>query len=212
MKCFLLAAVGFVFLGVEAAFQPAVAGTNSPEVRLTVELRDGSRVVGSPVKKNLKFRSVLLGEFQLAFADILSVDCVSSNSAKVATSQGDALTVTLSDAALALKTGFGKVEMTPDLVRRITVSTVGAGHARRPGLVALWSGEDNGDDTAGSHHAELTDVSFADGKVGRAFSFNGHSSWANIPVARSLDLANADGLTITAWIKPSDVNLSLIHI
>ena len=78
MKCFPLAAMGLVFLGLETAFQPAVAGTNSPEIRLTVELHDGSRVVGSPVDKNLKFRSALLGEFQLAFADIRAVECVSS--------------------------------------------------------------------------------------------------------------------------------------
>jgi hypothetical protein len=86
------------------------------------------------------------------------------------------------------------------------VAGPGAGGARRPGLVALWSGEDNGNDSAGNHNAELTDISFADGKVGRSFSFNGHSSWATLPASRGLDLANADGLTVMAWIKPSDVN------
>jgi hypothetical protein len=206
MKCFPLAAMGLVFLGLETAFQPAVAGTNSPEIRLTVELHDGSRVVGSPVDKNLKFRSALLGEFQLAFADILAVECVSSNSAKVATSQGDALTVTLAGSALALKTGFGKVAVAPDLVRRITVSTAGVGHARRPGLVALWSGEDNGDDFIGNHHAELTDISFADGKVGRAFSLEGDNSVIKIPGSESLNVSAGRGFTLSAWIKPSNVS------
>lgn len=75
-----------------------------------------------------------------------------------------------------------------------------------PGLVALWSGENNGLDSAGQNDAELTDITFADVQVGRAFSFNGASSTIKIPASPALDLGAGKGFTIMAWIKPSDVN------
>jgi len=74
------------------------------------------------------------------------------------------------------------------------------------GLVALWSGEGNGTDSVGGNTAMLTDITFADGKVGRAFSFNGTSSSIRIPASPALDIGASAGFTITAWIKPSDVN------
>ena len=74
------------------------------------------------------------------------------------------------------------------------------------GLVALWSGEDNGADSVGGNDAELTDITFADGQVGRAFSFNGASSTIRIPASQALDLGTDNGFTLMAWIKPKDVN------
>jgi hypothetical protein len=74
------------------------------------------------------------------------------------------------------------------------------------GLVALWSGENNGLDSAGQNDAELTDITFADGQTGRAFSFNGASSTIRIPASPALDIGAGSGFTIMAWIKPSDVN------
>jgi hypothetical protein len=75
-----------------------------------------------------------------------------------------------------------------------------------PGLVALWSGEGGGNDLVGGNNAMLTDISFAAGKVGQAFSFNGSTSTIKIPASASLDIGIGDGFTIMAWIKPSDVN------
>ena len=75
-----------------------------------------------------------------------------------------------------------------------------------PGLVALWSGGGNGKDSAGWNNATLIDITFAKGKVGQAFRFNGTSSCMEIPENQSLDFGEGDGLTVSAWIKPSDVN------
>ena len=75
-----------------------------------------------------------------------------------------------------------------------------------PGLVALWSGEGNGGDSAGGNKMELTDISFAPGKVGQAFSFNGTSSRIRIPASPALDIGAGGGFTIMAWIKPSDIS------
>jgi uncharacterized protein (TIGR03435 family) len=76
----------------------------------------------------------------------------------------------------------------------------------RKALVALWSGEGNGNDSAGNNTAILTDMTFAEGKVGRAFSLNGSGSYAKVPFNSSLDMESRDGLTLSLWIKPSDVS------
>jgi tRNA A-37 threonylcarbamoyl transferase component Bud32 len=76
----------------------------------------------------------------------------------------------------------------------------------RKALVALWSGEGNGNDSAGNNTAILTDMTFAEGKVGRAFSLNGSSSYAKVPFNSSLDMESRNGLTLSLWIKPLDVS------
>jgi hypothetical protein len=182
------------------------AETNAPTYRLTVELRDGSRVIGESGSDRLKFHSVLLGDLKLWVKDIRSVECVSSNEAKLMTANGDTLMVWFADSEVTAKTSFGKVELAVDSIRKITVSSGDAAGARRPGLVALWSGEDNGKDSVGGNDAELTDMDFAEGQVGRAFLLDGFGSWMKIPASPSLDVGKGDGLTISAWIKPSDVN------
>ena len=193
----------FVFLscGIAAAW---AADTNPPP-RLAVDLRDGSRVVGTSVEKNFKFHSALLGDLKLAVKDISSVECVSSNSAKLTAANGDAFTVWFVNPEFAVKTSFGKVELPVDSVRRLTVSAASVAGAHPPGLVALWSGEGDGNDSAGGNTATLTDITFVDGKVGQAFSFNGLSSCIKMPASQSLDAGAGDGFTIMAWIKPSDV-------
>jgi hypothetical protein len=182
----------------------AAADTNPPP-RLTVELRDGSRVVGDSVEKNFEFHSALLGKIKLDVKNIRAVECVSSNSAKLSTVNGDSLTVSFVDSEFAVKTSFGKVELQVDSVRKLSVSPGSTG-AQPPGLVALWSGEGDGVDSVGGNTAILTDITFADGQVGRAFSFNGTSSSLRIPASPALDIGAGESFTITAWIKPSDVN------
>jgi tetratricopeptide (TPR) repeat protein len=76
----------------------------------------------------------------------------------------------------------------------------------RQALVALWSGEGNGNDSVGNNTAILTDMTFAEGKVGGAFSLNGSSSYAKVPSNSSLDMESRDGLTLSLWIKPFDVS------
>ena len=174
--------------------------------RLTVELRDGSRVVGTSVEEKLKFHSALLGDLKLDVSDLRSVECVSSNFAKLTTVGGDTLAVSFRESALAVKTSFGKVELAANSIRRCTVSATGAAGAHPAGLVALWSGEGDGVDSAGGNSAMLTDISFAEGKVGQAFAFNGSSSTIRIPAAPALDIGAGEGFTIMAWLKPSQVD------
>ena len=126
MKTFLLRV--FSFLVLICAFQLAArAADTNPPPRLTVELRDGSRVIGDSVEKYFKFNSALLGEIKLDLKDIRSVECVSSNAAKLSTANGDSLSVSFVDSDFAVKTSFGRVELAVDSVHKFSVSAVGTG-------------------------------------------------------------------------------------
>ena len=92
--------------------------TNTLENRLTLELRDGSRVVGVAMKGKIKFTSPLLGEIKLAVSDIRSVEMASTNSAKLTTIKDDTLAVAFVDRVFALQTSFGKIEVQTDSLKK----------------------------------------------------------------------------------------------
>lgn len=181
-------------------------GGTTPPPRLTIELRDGSRVVGQSVDDQLKFHSTLLGDLKLAVKDLRAIECLNTNSAKLTTASGDVLTGWFANAALRVNAGFGKVELAVNSIRRLTVAVVPPPGKLPTGLVALWSGEGDGHDSVGGNDAILTDITFAEGKVGQAFSFNGRSAWLKIPDNPVLDVGAGEGFTVTAWIKPTRVN------
>ena len=73
------------------------------------------------------------------------------------------------------------------------------------GLVGWWKGQDNGQDSAGTNHATIGGgLSFAAGKVDRAFVYNGTGSFVSIPASSSTDVGTNDGFTTEAWIKPAN--------
>jgi hypothetical protein len=181
------------------------AGTNPPP-RLTVELRDGSRAIGTSVEHRLKFHSALFGDFKLEGKDIRSIDCVTTNSARLTAANGDVLMVSFAASDFALATSFGPVTISAASVRRLSVAAGATTGAHPAGLVALWSGEGEGKDSVGNNDATLTDITFAEGRAGRAFAFNGFSSSMKVPASPALDLGAGDGFTLVAWIKPADVN------
>jgi hypothetical protein len=74
-----------------------------------------------------------------------------------------------------------------------------------PNMVAWWPGDGNANDIARGNNGSLQNgATFTEGKVGRAFSFDG-TSWVQVPDATSLDFGTGD-LSIDAWIK---TNVSL---
>ena len=69
-----------------------------------------------------------------------------------------------------------------------------------PGLVALWSGEGNANDSAGGNNGELTgDATYEKGKVGQAFSLDG-TRGTSVNVGNPVQIQLQD-FTIAAWIK-----------
>ncbi len=69
------------------------------------------------------------------------------------------------------------------------------------GLLGLWKGEGNADDSFGGHHGAWTGPSaYGAGRSGRAFRFDGRGrAMIRIPDAPGL---HADEFTVTAWIQP----------
>ncbi len=183
----------------------APADTNPPP-RLTVELRDGSRVVGTSAEKDFKFHSALLGDLKLAVQDLRSIDCVSSNAAKLTAANGDVLAVRFAAAELRVQTGFGKVELPVNSIRRVLVATAGRPQAARPGLLAFWSGDGQADDSAGQHNGVLVGgADFAPGLLGQAFNFDTPGSFVKIP--KSAGLNPSSQLTIEFWMNADAANL-----
>jgi len=69
------------------------------------------------------------------------------------------------------------------------------------GLVSWWPGEDNANDIQSGNHGTLQNgATFAAGKVGQAFSFDGVDDFVEIPENGSLDLNG--NFTVEAWVKP----------
>jgi hypothetical protein len=89
----------------------APVSTNESGFKLTVELRDGSRVVGKSLDDKFKFHSSLLGDLKLNVNDIRSIDCATINAAKLTTANGDMLAGWLGASALRVETGFGRTEL-----------------------------------------------------------------------------------------------------
>lgn len=70
------------------------------------------------------------------------------------------------------------------------------------GLVALWSGEGNANDSVGTSHGQLLNqTGFAPGKVGQAFNFNGVDSYVNIRGNPAIKMTGP--FTIVAWVNYS---------
>ncbi|HEY2329016.1 MAG TPA: LamG domain-containing protein [Verrucomicrobiae bacterium] len=181
---------------------PAEAG-----FQLTIELRDGSHVVGKGAADAMGFHSPAMGDLKLTWAGIRSVEYASTNGdvARLTATNGDVYEVQFAAAMVKVETSFGKTELPVKLIRKITAAAMGRSGQLPSGLVALWSGEGDGADSVNGNNATLTDISFADGKVGQAFSFNGTSSYFEIPDNQILDVGSGEGFTVSAWIKPSNV-------
>jgi hypothetical protein len=186
---------------------PAVAAGESG-FQLTIDLRDGSHVVGKGLDESVNFNSTAMGDLKLGWAGIRSIEYAAANTdtARLTATNGDVYEVRFAAETVRVETSFGKTELPVKLIRSLKVSAMTGPGQLPSGLVALWSGEGDGSDSVGGNTATLTDITFVEGKVGQAFSFNGTSSSIRIPASPSLDVGAGDGFTIMAWIKPTDVN------
>jgi hypothetical protein len=73
-----------------------------------------------------------------------------------------------------------------------------------PGLVSLWSGEDNAIDSIGGNNGKLTGkVTYRKGRIGQAFVFDGGKEWVDLGNPASLQLQD---FTIATWIKRANTS------
>ena len=170
-----------------------IAAESDPASRLTVEVRDGSRIVGTSAAEKLKFHSALLGDLKLEVKAIRSVDCANTNSARLTMVSGDTLTVSFVDSALAVKTAFGKVEFAVNSVRTLSVAPSGKRGARREGLVLFWAGTGDSKDNFGTDPDTAPDL-----RSSRTVKVADNAGLVSMQETRQL--------TFEAWIKPNSVS------
>ena len=78
-----------------------------------------------------------------------------------------------------------------------------SGIAPPAGMVSWWPGDGNASDIVDGNHGTLTgDATFAPGKVGQAFSFDGVDDVVEIADSSGL-VPGPGGLTIEAWVNPN---------
>jgi hypothetical protein len=171
--------------------QIAGAADTDSQPKITFELRDGSRVMGTSVEDHFKFHSALLGDLKLLIKDIRSVECVSTNMAKLTTANGDALTVAFLESRFKIKTGFGKVELAADQVKRISVVNL-SGVAAHDRLVLFWSGDGDTKRNVGTDPDTAASLD-ADGPV------MVHNNPALVSMQETRQL------TIEAWVRPRSI-------
>ena len=75
------------------------------------------------------------------------------------------------------------------------------------GIVAWWPGEGNANDIIGTNNGTpVGALGYTNGEVGRAFVFDGSTSYIPLPASPSLNLGTGSGITIECWIKPASAN------
>ena len=189
-----------VFSGFAFAAQPT-------SFHLTVELRDGSRVIGTSKDGRLEFKSETLGEMKLPLEKIRSVETTAkTNLVKLTTAGGDTLLAAFITEEIRMETSYGDVRLPVGLVKNVRVAVVGGAGRPRDGLVALWSAENNADDSVGGNHGSLINTSFADGVVGRAFFFAPdnfrYGTYCGVQIPDRPAFALTKSLTAECWIRP----------
>ena len=184
------------------------AATGTATAQLTIELRDGSRMVGKGLDEALNFHAPAMGDLKLTWAAIRAIEYSGTNTeaGRLTATNGDVYEAQFSAPSVRVETTFGNAELPVKMIRSIKVSMAGNAGQLASGLVALWSGEGDGNDSVGGNTAMLTDITYVEGRVGQAFSFNGASSSIRVPASPALDVGAGDGFTIMAWIKPTDVD------
>jgi hypothetical protein len=82
------------------------------------------------------------------------------------------------------------------------VTTAASGDPNASGLIAWWKAENNAYDNVGGNHGTLQDgTTYASGKVGQAFSFDGSSDY--VTVGDSPFPAGNSDRSVSLWIKTS---------
>ncbi len=75
-----------------------------------------------------------------------------------------------------------------------------------PDLVAYWPFDGDGRDVVGGHDAAIINGAvFGSGQSGQALLVNGSMQGARVPASAGLDVGQAPGFTISAWINPNDI-------
>jgi hypothetical protein len=204
----LLRSISLLAVMALSCVQAATTVTNQPTgFHLTVELRDGSRIIGKSKDDHFQFRSDVLGEMNLPLQKVRFVEClVKTNLAKLTTPSDDSLTVEFAMKEIRMETTYGDVKLPVSLIKSVRVAVLGKIGRPRDGLIGLWSGEGNAVDSVGGNNGVMQNVSFTDGVVGQAFAFAPDSfpygTYVGVQIPDRPAYALTHSLTIEGWVRP----------
>jgi hypothetical protein len=194
----------------------AAAGNESGS-RLVIELQDGSHVIGKGLDDTLSLHSSILGDLNLPWTKVRSIIYGSNatNTAQLTETNNDAYAVELKDPVVRVETSFGKTELPVRLIRSVEVSALNGLGQVSSGLVALWAGDGDGDDSIGGHDATVPPgITYAPAPVGQGFCFDGQNHQLIVPNAPELNFGPDQDFSITAWTEPqqSDTGAGVMDI
>jgi len=113
--------------------------------RLTIELWDGSRVLGKSLDDTLSFHSAALGDMELSWAAIRSIEYAgaSTDTARLTATNGDAYEVQFAAPSVRMETSFGKTELPVKRIRSVKVAVVASPDGLSTvGLIGWWKLDD----------------------------------------------------------------------
>lgn len=196
-------------IAIFTCIQIQAAPSENPPIgfRLIVDLRDGSRVIGKSADDRFQFHSDILGDVKLPLEKIRSLECsAKTNVIQLTTANGDLLAVEFAMNSLKVETVYGKINLPISLIKDVRVSVLRKFGRPTEGLIGMWRGDGNADDSIGGNDGVLQNVGFTDGVVGQAFSFNPDRSpfhgYTGVRIEDRLAYELTHSLTIEGWIRP----------
>src|ERR1051325_381839 len=168
-------------------------------VRLTVELTDGSRVLGRPVGTNFTWTTGF-GPLNLQWHPLRSIErTVGATNFTLFFRNGDHTEAAPGTNALALRTVLGDLTVPLSLTRRIVVRARASGG----GLVAYWSFNDpahlGADDSGHGHILTMKGARPAEGKIGNGMATGRPEYGKHMKIESHPDLQFAGDFTLALW-------------
>jgi hypothetical protein len=181
-------------------------GADETRCRVTLELGDGSRVVGRCLDDRLQFRSESLGDFKLEVKKLRVLESLPrTNLVKLSTAR-DILLAEPITKELRMETSFGSVKVPFETIRSLRVTLVGASGRPTRGLIGLWSADGDGRDAIGGKDGRLQNVRFVNGVSGQAFSFAPDSypwgTYCGVQIQDQPAFALTRSLSVECWVRP----------
>jgi hypothetical protein len=79
--------------------------------------------------------------------------------------------------------------------------------AAAPGLVSWWRAEGNANDFVSANNGTINGgISYATGKVGQSFNFDGNTGYISVPASPTLNVGVGQGFTLECWIAPASAS------
>jgi len=225
-----LFALGFADARCEQTTNVAKVAVSNPVIQMTVELQDGSRVIGKSLDDPLGFHSTSIGNLNLPVCGIASVEFpteASNSMAKLTATNGDVLSLEFLPKTLRLETCFGKATLPAKLISsfKVSVTTPGDSGALTNGLLSFWNFDGSNPSfyppdggrftfplqTGNDGRGQVNPGGVVPGKIGNAINFGGMGYTEGYPrpyggLNQGLFIPSGQfpiltTFTITAWVK-----------